>query len=126
MQRVTLMGVVLGFLLSNTSLAAEPGMCKSLCDSERRSCKAETHDLAREEFDGPIMLESRERNALARTAARTQAPSSAERATERTNVDTRRMRYAAACEDKYARCTRSCAIEAAPASEVLVKRPRAN
>ncbi|QNA89332.1 hypothetical protein G4G28_14175 [Massilia sp. Dwa41.01b] len=98
-------------------------MCKSVCDSERRSCKADIHGLAREEYDGPIMLESRQRNEIARTAEKTQVPSPATRATEQRNTDTRRMRYAAACEDKYARCTRSCTIEAAPQSEVLVKKP---
>lgn len=123
MQRFALVGVVFGFLLSNASLAAEPSMCKSLCDGERRSCKAEVNDLAKEEFDGPIMIESRERNEIARTAARTQQPSPANIANERRNVDSRRMRYAAACEDTYARCTRSCTIEATPESPVIVKRP---
>lgn len=112
-----------GLLLSTTVLAADPGFCHSVCDSERRACKADAQQLAAE--DGEGLLAMQERNELARTAARTGAPTSeAVRMGEHTAVQNRRIQRTAACVSTYQRCERACkAPEAkAPASPVLAPR----
>lgn len=97
-----------GLLLSTASLAAEPSFCASVCDSERRACRADVQQLAAE--DGEGLLNMAERNQIARTAAKTQTPSSATLAGERAGVQTRRMQRTAACEETYLRCSRACKV----------------
>jgi hypothetical protein len=111
---VTLAGV----LFSQAGFAADPGFCHSVCDSERRACRADVQQLAAE--DGEGLLAMQEKNQLARTAARTGAPSSeAARVNERTAVQNRRIQRTAACESSYQRCERSCK---APVSPILTPR----
>ena len=106
MRRGSFMLALTGLLLSTASLAAEPSFCSSVCDSERRACRADVQQLAAE--DGEGLLNMTERNQLARTAAKTQSPSSATLAGERSGVQARRIQRTAACEDTYLRCTRAC------------------
>lgn len=112
-----------GCLLSTAAYAADPGFCHSVCDSERRACKADVAQLAAEDGEGLLVMQ--EKNQLARTASRTGAPSSAPSlANERTAVANRRIQRTAACESAYQRCERSCrAPEAkAPASPIYTPR----
>jgi hypothetical protein len=106
MRRGSFMLALTGLLLSTASLAAEPSFCSSVCDSERRACRADVQQLAAE--DGEGLLNMAERNQLARTAAKTQSPSSATLAGERSSVQTRRIQRIGACEETYLRCTRGC------------------
>ena len=110
---------LMGMLLSSAGLAAAPSFCASVCDSERRACRADAQQLAAEDGDG--LLAMQERNGLARTAAKTQGPSPASLANERSSVQARRVKRTAACEDTYRRCTRSCQAPAV-ASPVLTPR----
>jgi hypothetical protein len=119
MRRGPLLLALMGMLFSTATLAAEPSFCTSVCDSERRACKTDVQQLAAEDGDGLLVM--KERNDLARTAARTQTPSAAALAGERSNVQTRRIQRTAACEDTYRRCTKSCQAPAS-ASPVLVPR----
>jgi len=112
-----------GWLLSTPAFAADPGFCHSVCDSERRACKADVQQLAAEDGEGLLVM--REKNELARTASRTGAPTSEPvRAGERSAVANRRIQRTAACESTYQRCERSCkAPEAkAPASPIFTPR----
>ena len=108
MRRGSFMLALAGLLLSTASLAAEPSFCASVCDSERRACRADVQQLAAE--DGEGLLNMAERNQIARTAAKTQTPSSATLAGERAGVQTRRMQRTAACEETYLRCSRACKV----------------
>ena len=112
-----------GLLWSGASLAADPGICKSMCDAERKTCNARAEEHANDERNGPIVIEPRQRNEIARTAEKTQVETSAARANEQAGAQGRRMRYRTACDDAYARCTRGCASEATPVSPVIIKRP---
>ena len=119
----SIMLALTGLLLSTTVLAADPGFCHSVCDSERRACKADVQQLAAE--DGEGLIQMHERNQLARTAAKTGAPSSeAVRMGEHSAVQNRRIQRTAACVSTYQRCERACkAPEAkAPASPILTPR----
>lgn len=112
-----------GWLASPAAFAADPGFCHSVCDSERRACRADAAQLAAEDGDG--LLAMQEKNQLARTASRTGAPPAAPAlANERQAVQNRRIQRTAACESSYQRCERSCrAPEAkAPASPVYTPR----
>ena len=122
MQRGSWIVALAALCLSGAASAAEPGICKSVCDTERRSCKANVDDLAAEKYEGPIVVEPRERNGLARTAQQTQGGPDVRLVENQGGVQDRRMRYRAACEDKYARCTRACSAPANPDSPVIVKR----
>lgn len=119
MRRASFLLALTGMLLSSAGLAAEPSFCASVCDSERRACRADVQQLAAEDGDG--LLAMHERNPLARTATKTQGPSHASLANERSSVQERRIKRTAACEDTYLRCTRSCQ---APAVASPVLRPR--
>ena len=112
-----------GWLLSTAACAADPGFCHSVCDSERRACKADVAQLAAE--DGEGVLAMREKNLLARTASRTGAPSSEPvRKGEYQAVQNRRIQRTAACESAFQRCERSCRAPEAkgPASPVYTPR----
>jgi hypothetical protein len=98
---------LMGILLSSLCLAQEPNFCKSVCDSERRACKADVQQLAAEDGDG--LFNMTDHNQLARTAAKTQGPSAATLAGERAGVNARRIARSAGCDDTYLRCTRTCA-----------------
>lgn len=112
---------LIGMLISSASLAVEPSFCASVCDSERRACRADVQQLAAEDGDGLLVMQ--ERNQLARTAAKTHSPSHATLAGERSSVQARRISRTAACEDTYRRCTRSCkASDPALASPILTPR----
>jgi len=97
-----------GLLLSTAGLAAEPSFCASVCDSERRACRADVQQLAAEDSEG--LLNMAERNQIARTAAKTQSPSSATLAGERAGVQSRRVQRIGACEQTYLRCARACKV----------------
>ena len=121
MRRGSFVLALMGLLLSTAGLAAEPSFCTSVCDSERRACRADVQQLAAE--DGEGLLNMTERNQLARTAAKTQTPSSATLAGERSSVQSRRIQRTAACEETYQRCTRACKVPEI-ASPGLGARPR--
>jgi hypothetical protein len=123
MRLASLIVTLAGMLLSHAALAADPGFCHSVCDSERRACKADVAQLAAEDGEGLLVMQ--EKNQLARTAARTGAPSTeAVRAGEHSAVQNRRIQRTAACESTYQRCERSCrASEAkAPVSPIFTPR----
>ena len=115
MKRLTLASLMLGILWAGAAQAADAGLCKSMCGADKRECRAEAHEKARDDLDGPLELP--EKNPLAR-AAQGQVPSEASRAIGNAGTQARRMGNAGQCDDAYLRCTRACA---APAESILVK-----
>ncbi|MFC5478841.1 hypothetical protein [Massilia suwonensis] len=112
-----------GWLASAAALAADPSFCHSVCDSELRACKADAQQLAME--DREDLITTADKNPMARTAARTGAPTPvAAQAAERTALSNRRAGRMAACDTTFKRCERSCkAPEAkAPASPIFTPR----
>ena len=123
MRPVFLTLALAGWLLSAAAFAADPGFCHSVCDSERRACKADAQQLAME--DREDLLTVQEKNQLARNAANTGAPTQVGvRAPVDTALQNRRIKRVAACDTTYQRCERSCkAPEAkAPASPIYTPR----
>lgn len=91
--------------------AAEPSLCKSMCDADKRECRAHGRELAGD--DGAPLLEMPEKNPLAR-GAQLQVPATSTQALENSGTQSRRMRHASQCDATYLRCTRACAAPAAP------------
>jgi hypothetical protein len=118
-----LIAILAGMLSANAALAADPGFCHTVCDSERRACRADVQQLAAEDGEGLLVMQ--EKNQLARTAAKTGAPSSeAARVNERTAVQNRRIQRTAACESTWQRCERACTPPAAKAPVSPIFTPR--
>ena len=123
MRLTFLISTLAGWLVSTAAFAADPGFCHSVCDSERRACKADAQELAME--DREHLLAAEEKNRLARTAANTGAPSqTGARAPVETALQNRRMQRVAACDTTYQRCERSCRAPAAKAPASPIYTPR--
>jgi hypothetical protein len=115
MKRLAWLTMMMGALWTGAAHAADAGLCKSMCSSEKRECRANAQGLAAE--DGELLFEKGERNPMAQ-AAQEQVPAQAARAMDNAGTQTRRIDYAGKCDAAYLRCTRACA---APAESILVK-----
>jgi len=115
MKRFSLLAILMGAMWAGAACAADAGMCKSMCSTERNECRAQVRGLAAD--DGKSLLEMNERNPMAR-AAQERVPAPAERALDNAGTQTRRLDKAGQCEEAYQRCVRACA---APADPILVK-----
>ena len=105
MKRLAVLMMLLGF--SSASFAEEPAFCKSVCSSERTSCRAGAQ--ARLQKEGLLPTDVPEKNPFARTA-QVQMRSDDAGALERSGDQHRRMAGAGACEDAYQRCVRGCSV----------------
>lgn len=115
MKRFTLLAIMMASTWAGAAYAADASVCKSMCSTERRECRAQVRELAAE--DGKPFLEMAERNPLAR-AAQEQVPAPAGQALDNAGTQTRRIDKAGKCDEAYQRCVRACA---APADSILVK-----
>jgi hypothetical protein len=123
MRLASLLVALAGALFSHAVPAADAGFCHSVCDSERRACKADVQQLAAEDGEGLIAM--REKNQLARSAATTGAPSPEPvRAGEHAALQNRRIQRTAACESTWQRCERACTAPEAkvPVSPIFTPR----
>lgn len=127
MQRFSLIAAFIGVFLSSACLAAEPSLCTSTCNAERRVCNTKAIELARFEREAAQPIE-RYRHSLASNASKLQTPSPAEQAIGRSSMEQTRIRDAGACDDSHARCTRSCTntVAASVDSPVIVRKRQAN
>jgi hypothetical protein len=111
MKRLALLSLMAGAMWAGACHAAEPSLCKSMCDADKRECRAHVRELAGE--DGGALLDMPEKNPLAR-AVQVQVPTEASRAIDNAGTQARRMGQAGACDATYLRCTRACAAPPAP------------
>nr|WP_314545371.1 hypothetical protein [uncultured Massilia sp.] len=107
MKRFAVLMILLG--LSSASFAEEPAFCKSVCASEKTTCRADAQ--ASEKSEGLLPTNVPEKNPFARTA-QIQVRSDDGGALEKAGNDHRRMSRVGACEDTYQRCTRGCGTSA--------------
>jgi hypothetical protein len=121
MKRVALLSMIAGVILTGACHAAEPGLCKSLCDADKRECRAHVRDLA--EDDGAPLLAMAEKNPLAR-GAQEQVATPASRAIDNAGTQSRRIVHAGACDDNYLRCARACNAPAATSATSIVQPAR--
>jgi hypothetical protein len=95
--------ILLGF--SSASFADEPAFCKSVCSSEKTTCRADAQ--ARQQKEGLLPTNVPEKNPFARTA-QIQMRSDDGGALEQAGDTHRRMTQAGVCEKDYQRCTQAC------------------
>jgi hypothetical protein len=112
MKRLTVLAVLMCLMWAGAAGAAEPTVCKSLCDSERRECRANVPELAADRSEGLMP----DRNPMA-LAAQHEVATPASQAIENAGTAGRRLGHAGECDATYLRCTRACA--APQASSVL-------
>lgn len=115
MKRLALLSIMAGAMWAGACQAAEPGLCKSMCDADQRECRAHGRELAA--ANGSPLLDMPEKNPLAR-GAQLQVPTESSRAIDNAGTQARRMGHAGACDETYLRCTRACA---APSASSVVK-----
>jgi hypothetical protein len=106
LKRLAVLMSLMGLVVTNAALADEPSLCKSMCASEKRECRASARDSAKDELSP--LAEMPEKNPLARTA-QGQVRRTESLALEDAGVTHRRIARAGACDDSYLRCTRACA-----------------
>jgi hypothetical protein len=106
MNRLRVLSMLLGVLVAGPCAAAEPSLCKSVCDSDKRECRAHARNVV--DNERTLLVAMPEKNPMARTA-QGQVGSEASRALEGAGDQGRRVARAGACDDTYLRCTRSCA-----------------
>lgn len=112
---LTLLAVLAATMGAGAGHAAEPGLCKSMCDADKRECRAHGREMAAE--DGSGLIEMPEKNPLAR-GAQMQVPTTSAQALENSGTQSRRLSHASQCDATYLRCTRACA---APAESSVAK-----
>jgi hypothetical protein len=110
MKRLALLSIMAVAMWAGACQAAEPSLCKSMCDADQRECRMHVRDVAGE--NGTPLLAMPEKNPLARTA-QVQVPTASARAIDNAGTQSRRMGQAGACDATYLRCTRACAAPAA-------------
>lgn len=121
MKRLALMPVLMCLLSMGAARAAEPTLCKSLCDSERRECRANVPELATDRSEGLMP----EKNPMAR-AAQHEVATPASQAIENVGTPGRRLGHAGECDAAHLRCTRACAVPQASSSVLTPEAARRN
>ena len=118
--KLSVLTLLLCATLSQAGLAAEPSVCKSLCATEKRECRAQAVQSTLADADP--MLVAEERNRDARTLAKLEGRTAGGRSREKNDFQKRKMERDHACDDAQMRCARACASpDPEPASSVLVK-----
>lgn len=115
MHRLALLCLALG--LGSAAHAGEPGLCTSLCSTQKEECKANA--LEATENDTSNFFEMREKNPYARAAAQGQPVPEMTRTADRSNFEKRKQERFNACESKFRQCTRACTV---PNSSVVLKK----
>jgi len=106
MKRLSIVLGLAGLMLSGAVFADETAFCKAECDSARSQCKASTSKASGD--DAVKLLSTQETNGFARAAQDPVAGVGA-KSLERSGQQNRRAQQLGICDDKYQRCTRSCA-----------------
>jgi len=116
------LSIVLGFaglMLSGAVFADEAAFCKTECENAHAQCKANTGKASGD--DAAKLLTTQETNGFARAAQDPVAGAGA-RSLERSGQQNRRAQQLGICDDKYQRCTRSCAAPAGADGAFPVRR----
>lgn len=121
MMRIKLFLALFGLSLSAASVAAEPGLCKSMCAGEKKECRAKATlqtDFDREPLIAP---DNRAPHAYANSAG--QIPTTEAQAREQADTHRRVTERNSQCDTAYLRCVRACAASANGGTDsVILKR----
>ena len=121
MKQTKLLAALLGMALSAAAHAAEPGLCKSMCASEKRECRADAQRLT--ELDRDVLITPESKNPFDRANNQGQVTPVATQARERADDYRRGSERKGRCDTAYLRCTRACDTSGhADADSVIVRR----
>lgn len=102
--------VILALLLAGMAHADSSGLCKPVCETEKRECRSHAASLA--DDDKLPMLAKEDRNPNARVSrGMADKPSDAQ---ARQGYESRRVREQRTCDTQYLRCVQACARPEAP------------
>ncbi|MBW8897137.1 MAG: hypothetical protein JF619_03275 [Massilia sp.] len=106
MMQIKMFLALLGLSLSAACVAAEPGLCKSMCASEKKECRAKATLQTDFDRDPPIAPDNRNSHAYANSAG--QVPTMEARAREQADTHRRATERNGQCDTAYLRCVRAC------------------
>jgi regulator of extracellular matrix RemA (YlzA/DUF370 family) len=106
MNRSKLLMAVIGMTLSTAALAAEPGVCKSMCTSEKQECRQKATRLS--DIDSDVLAVPESKNPYDRANNRGLVASVATQERERSDRYRRISERTGQCDATYLRCTRAC------------------
>ena len=122
MNRTNTLQALLGMSLSAAGVAAEPGMCKSLCTTEKQECRAKVKHLT--DLDRDVLLAPDGKNPYARTNSEGQVPTMEARAREQADTRRRVAERNGQCDTTYLRCVRACEAPAHGGTDAVILRRR--
>ena len=121
MNRVKLLLALFGMSLCASAMAAEPGICKSMCASEKKECRANAR--LQTDYDRDPLIAPDSKNAYARTNRDGQVPTMEARAREQDDTRRRVTERNGQCDTGYLRCVRACDAPAnGGADSVIIRR----
>ena len=122
MTRIELLLALLGLSLCAASMAAEPGLCKSMCTGEKRECRAQAK--AETDLDREPLFESYDKNPVSRANSAGQVPTMEARAREQADTHRRAAERKGLCDTTYLRCVRACEASAHDGTDSVILRRR--
>jgi hypothetical protein len=121
MNRIKLLMALVGMSLGAASFAEEPGLCKSICATEKQECRAKTKRLT--DLDRDVFLAPDGKNAFANANSQGVVAPPEARAREQADANRRLAERNGQCDATYLRCTRACDAPAHNGTDsVILKR----
>jgi hypothetical protein len=123
MKQAKLLLALLGISLCAAAVAAEPGLCKSLCAGEKKECRA--HAKLQTEFDrAPPIASDNGKNPYERTNTVGAVSTVEARAREQADTHRRVSERNGRCDTAYLQCVRTCDAPAQGGADSVILRRR--
>ena len=122
MMRIKLLLALLGLMLGEASLAAEPGLCKSMCTGEKRECRAKAR--AETDLDREPLFSSYDKNPFSRADSQGQVATAEDRAREQADTHRRVNERNGQCDTAYLHCVRACDAPAHGGNDAVILKRR--
>lgn len=125
MKRIKLLMALLGMSLCTASFAEEPGLCKSMCASDKQECRGKAKRLT--ELDREVLVAPDSKNPFERTNSQGAVAAPEARAREQADANRRVSERNGQCDVTYLRCTRACDTPAHNGTDsvILKRKPEA-
>lgn len=120
--RITLLLGLFGLSLGAASVAAETSLCKSMCASEKKECRAKAK--LQTDFDRDPLIAPDNRNSHAYANSAGQVPTTEARAREQADTYRRVTERNVQCDTVYLRCVRACDAPVHGGTDSVVLRRR--
>jgi len=122
MNQMKLLLALFGMSLCAAGLAAEPGMCKSMCTSEKTECRAKAKRQT--DLDRDPLIAPDNKNPYAHTNSEGQVPTMEARAREQADTHRRAAERKGLCDTTYLRCVRACEVPGHDGTDSVILRRR--